>query len=153
MNKEIFLKEQLVPAIASIAPDFSPLWGKMNVQQMTEHLSREGFQFASGKSAHSLVTPEEQIPQMHAFLRSDKEFRENTPNKLMASEPVVLKHSSMDKALKELQEEIDYFFKSYENQPERKIMNPFFGELDFELQIQLLHKHARHHLKQFGITI
>lgn len=153
MNKEFFLKEQLVPAIASIAPNSSPLWGKMNLQQMTEHLSREGFQFASGKSSHSLVTPEEQIPQMHAFLRSDKEFRENTVNILMAPEPLAIKHEGIVNALKELQEEIDYFFEIYKKEPEESIVNPFFGALDFELQIHLLHKHAKHHLKQFGVTI
>ena len=153
MNKSQFLKEQLVPAIAAISPDFKPLWGKMNLQQMTEHMSREGFRVASGKLPHELVTPAEHVEKMQAFLMSDKPFRENTPNSLMAPEPLPVQHPDMNTALAELQNEIDYFFEVYENEPGRKIMNPFFGNLDYEMQVQLLHKHALHHLKQFGAAL
>ncbi|KAA5533194.1 hypothetical protein F0919_11645 [Taibaiella lutea] len=153
MSKSQFLKEQLVPAIAAISPEFKPLWGKMNLQQMTEHMSREGFQVASGKLPQTLVTQEEHIPKMQAFMMSDKPFKENTPNSLMSLEPVSVKHADMQAALVELQTEIDDFFQVYEKEPEKSIMNPFFGNLNFEMQVQLLHKHALHHLKQFGVEI
>ena len=29
-------------------------------------------------------------------------------------------------------------------------LNPIFGELDFNGNVQLLYKHALHHLRQFG---
>jgi len=153
MNKSQFLKEQLVPAIAAISPEFKPLWGKMNLQQMTEHMSREGFQVANGKLPQALVTPEEHVPKMQAFLMSDKPFKENTPNSLMSLEPLPVKHPDMNAALEELQSEIDHFFTVYENEPGKAVMNPFFGSLDYEMQVQLLHKHALHHLKQFGVTL
>jgi len=153
MNKAQFLKEQLVPTIAKISTDFKPLWGKMNLQQMTEHMSREGFQFANGKLSHPLVTPEEMVPKAQEFLRSDKQFKENTINVLMAAEPVAVVHANMSDALNELQTEIDDFFEVYQNEPGKVIVNPFFGGLDYDLQLALLHKHARHHLKQFGVEI
>lgn len=153
MNKSQFLKERLVPTIAAISPEFKPIWGKMNLQQMTEHMSREGFQVANGKLLQELVTPAEQVEKMQAFLMSDKPFRENTPNSLMSAEPLPVKHPDMNAALVELQTEIDDFFKVYENEPEKSIMNPFFGALNFELQVQLLHKHATHHLRQFGVAL
>jgi ERCC4-related helicase len=153
MNKSQFLKEQLVPTIAAISPEFKPIWGKMNLQQMTEHMSREGFQVANGKLLQELVTPAEQVEKMQAFLMSDKPFRENTPNSLMSAEPLPVKHPDMNAALAELQTEIDDFFKVYENEPGKSIMNPFFGALNFELQVQLLHKHATHHLRQFGVAL
>lgn len=153
MNKTQFLQNQLVPAIASISADAQPLWGKMNLQQMTEHISREGFKFANGKLSHELVTPEEHIPKMQAFLRSDKEFKENTVNQLMGEEPVPAVHADMKSALSELQKEISDFFELFEREPDKVIVNPFFGPLDCELWIDLLYKHSKHHLKQFGVEI
>jgi hypothetical protein len=153
MNKAQFLKEKLVPTIAAISPEFKPLWGKMNLQQMTEHMSHEAFQVANGKLQHELVTPPEHVERMQAFLMSDKPFKENTPNGLMSLDPLPVKHPDMDAALTELQMEIDDFFQVYENESEKSIMNPFFGNLNFEMQVQLLHKHAMHHLKQFGVEL
>jgi hypothetical protein len=39
----------------------------------------------------------------------------------------------------------------YEETPGLKITNPVFGDLDYGLAVNLLYKHAVHHLKQFGI--
>jgi len=35
--------------------------------------------------------------------------------------------------------------------PAQTLMNPMFGELNYEQQISILHKHTRHHLKPFGL--
>lgn len=153
MNKELFLKQELVNAIRQIPADTLPAWGKMNLQQMTEHLSREGFSWSSGKIPQQLVTPAEHVPKMQAFIMSEKMFRENTPNGLMADEPPPLQHADMNAALTELQQEIDYFFDVFEHEPDKKVLSPFFGALDREMQVQLLYKHALHHLRQFGTQL
>ncbi len=152
-DKIQFLQSGLVPAIAGIAADRQPNWGKMNLQQMTEHMAREGFACASGKSPQQLVTPEEHVPKMQAFLMSDKQFRENTVNVLMAADPPPVIHPDMPAALSALQQEIDDFFEVFEQEPDKKLMNPFFGELNKEMWVQLLYKHAQHHLKQFGVVL
>lgn len=151
MDKETFLQSALVKAIAGIAPDCQPAWGKMNVQQMTEHLSRDAFRVASGKITFPLMTPAEHIPKMQHFIMSDMLFKENTVNRLMAADPVPEVHTAMPAALAELQAEIDDFFTIYTAQPQFKVVNPFFGELTYELQVNLLHKHALHHLRQFHV--
>lgn len=153
MNKAQFLKEKLVPTIAKIPMDFKPLWGKMNVQQMAEHLSREGFQVASGKIHYDLVTPPENVAKMQAFVMSDRPFRENTPNSLMNAEPALANYLDMEDSLDELQQEIDSFFEYYETDKNKTVLNPFFGELNFDMQIHLLYKHALHHLRQFGVIV
>lgn len=152
-QKISFLKNELTGHLQSIPADRVPAWGKMNLQQMTEHLSRDAFRVASGKVIFPLMTPEEHIPKMQEFLRSDKPFKENTVNRLMAAEPLPLVHKDMPAALAELQTEINDFFEAYQQEPGKKVMNPSFGEMDFELQVLLLHKHALHHLRQFGVTI
>ncbi len=150
-TKATFLRNDLVKMLATIDPATKPLWGKMNPQQMVEHMSYAMRQ-ASGKDPYTIVTAEEHLPRMQAFLMSEKPFRENTPNQLLPDEPAPAKHESMQDSLNDLQAEIDHFFHVYGTDPQKTITNPFFGELNYDMQIQLLHKHAWHHLRQFGIT-
>lgn len=150
-TKATFLRNDLVKMLATIDPATKPLWGKMNPQQMVEHMSYAMRQ-ASGKDPYTIVTAEEHLPKMQAFLMSEKPFRENTPNQLLPDEPAPAKHESMQDSLNDLQAEIDHFFHVYGTDPQKTITNPFFGELNYDMQVQLLHKHAWHHLRQFGIT-
>jgi len=57
----------------------------------------------------------------------------------------------MQAAIDRLQKYLDYFFEAFEENPEMTTQNPIFGELDFTGNVQLLHKHAMHHLRQFGL--
>jgi len=148
-EKAAFLKEELTKKLSHIDPATKALWGKMNVPQMTEHMS-EMFRLASGKILLGIETPEENIPKMQAFVQSDKPFRENTANKLLPDTPWPAKHTTIKESIEELQEEINHFFSVFEIEPEKIIPNPFFGNLNYELQVQLLYKHAQHHLRQFG---
>lgn len=150
-TKATFLRNDFVKLLATIDPATKPLWGKMNPQQMVEHMSYAMRQ-ASGKDPYTTITPEEHLPKMQAFLMSEKPFRENTPNQLLPDEPAPAKHTTMQESLDELQSEIDHFFHVYGTDPQKTINNPFFGELNYDMQVQLLHKHAWHHLRQFGIT-
>jgi len=150
-TKATFLRNDFVKLLATIDPVTKPLWGKMNPQQMIEHMSYAMRQ-ASGKDPYTIVTAEEHLPKMQAFLMSEKPFRENTPNQLLPDEPAPAKHESMQDALNDLQAEIDHFFHVFGTDPQKTITIPFFGELNYDMQVQLLHKHAWHHLRQFGIT-
>ncbi len=71
----------------------------------------------------------------------------------MGEEPAPLKKHTKEAAIGKLQEEIIYFFEVFEKNPTMKTTNPIFGELDFEMNIQLLYRHALHHLRQFGIHV
>jgi Protein of unknown function (DUF1569). len=148
-SKAGFLKNNYVQALQEIDPATAPAWGKMNVHQMIEHMSYS-FRQASGKDNYTILTPAENLPRMQAFLMSEKEFKENTPNQLLPDVPPPPVHSSIAASLNELQAEINDFFAVFDGAQEKTITNPFFGELTYEMWVQLLHKHARHHLKQFG---
>jgi len=150
-SKAYFLRNEFINKLREIRPDTKPAWGKMNLQQMIEHMSYSMRQ-ANGKELYSCITPEENIPKMQAFLMSEKPFRENTPNQLLPDTPEPPTKGDIDEALDELKQETEDFFKAFERSPDRKITNPFFGDLNYEMWVQLLHKHAWHHLKQFGIT-
>ncbi len=150
-EKANFLRSEYTKKLSALQPDAQALWGKMNVQQMIEHMT-DYVRIGSGRTLEKLITPEEHVPKMQAFLSSEKPFRENTPNVLMPETPAAVKHAAMKEAIDELQSELDHFFEVFKNEPGKKVTNPFFGDLDYEMSVQLLHKHATHHLRQFGIV-
>jgi hypothetical protein len=123
----------------------------MDLHQMIEHMSYSLRQ-ANGKDLYTCVTPEENIPRMQAFLMSEKPFKENTPNQLLPDTPEPPTRADISEAFAELKEELADFFTVFEKEPDRTITNPFFGDLSYDMWVQLLHKHAWHHLRQFGIN-
>ena len=151
MDKAAFLKTEFMPLISGLSPEQQGKWGKMNAQQMVEHMS-EYIRIASGKQKMQPVNSPEITQKSYTFMMSDRPFRENTPNQLLPETPPPVKHASMKEALAELQVEIVDFFNVYAQTPGLRVTSPFFGELNFEEQVHLLHKHAMHHARQFGLV-
>lgn len=151
-SKLNFIRTDFVQYLKTIDADTIPVFGKMNVQQMIEHMI-ETFQIASGRLTFDLMTPAERLKPMKDFLLSEKDFRPNTPNALLPDEPVPCALESCDEAIFRLNVEIAYFIRHFEENPNIIITNPFFGDLNFEEWVQLLHKHILHHLRQFGVKV
>ena len=147
-----FLINEYPLILRQIDPAKKGQWGKMNVQQMIEHMC-DSVREANGKIPRTLLTPSERVPKMKEFLMSEKEFKPETKNVLMADEPPDLINASVADAIDELETELNDFVTKFDGNSDSKITNPFFGELNFEEWVQLLHKHAVHHLKQFGATV
>lgn len=145
-----FLKNDFIFLLKHLAPDAKGKWGKMNGQQMVEHFT-DAVKIASGKLKHKLLNEGEKLQQFRTFLMSEAPFRENTPNPLLSEQPTPLKYSTMQNAIAALQVELNDFYNYFEKHPGATTLNPFFGELTFEQNVRLLYKHARHHLKQFGM--
>ena len=151
-EKADFLKHRLIPLLRQIPSDRSPQWGKMTLQQMIEHFA-DYTRMASGKTPYAeIITPAENLQRMRDFVMSEKPFRENTSNPLLPEVPAPVKNHSVEEALQELDSEIKFFFSVFEKNNLQVTRNPFFGDLNFEQNVQLLHKHALHHLKQFGVN-
>lgn len=149
--KKKFLKEEYTKKLSALDPNAERLWGKMNVQQMIEHMS-DYVRIANGRMPMEVITAEEHIPKMHAFIASEKPFKENTPNSLLPDTPAAVRHTNTNDAIAELQNELDHLFEVFGSDPLLSIANPFFGRLNFDMQVQLLHKHGWHHLRQFGVN-
>ena len=115
-DKKDFLKNKLTPMFLQLAPEQPGRWGKMKAQQMVEHMS-DYVRIASGKRKVTALNSEEVTAKMHAFMMSEKPFRENTPNPLLPDVPPPAKHASMGDAVRDLQQEIDDFFMLYESNP------------------------------------
>ena len=151
LEKKEFLRTKFISILQKLRPDTLPRWGKMNVQQMIEHFS-DSVMLASGKIKLPIVTPPDKLTRFREFLMSEKPFKENTKNPVLGEEPALLKKHTKEAAIGKLQEELINFFEVFEKNPGLKTINPIFGEPDFDSNIQLLHKHALHHLRQFGIN-
>jgi hypothetical protein len=152
IEKENFLRTKFVTYLQRLDPATPPKWGKMGVQQMIEHYGGDAVRNASGRlKIDTIVTPLQNLERMREFMMSDKPFKENTINPLLAEEPAPLRYKTVQAAIGALQQELIYFFEAYEKNPALVIRNPFFGDLNFEQNVQLLYKHALHHLRQFGV--
>ncbi|MBO9633803.1 MAG: DinB family protein [Chitinophagaceae bacterium] len=149
-QKVNFLKNEFVFKLKHLAPDAKGAWGKMNGQQMVEHMA-EMLKVANGRLHQPALPDKERVEKAHAWLLTDKPFRENTINPLLPEEPRPEEYNTMQQAIEAVQKELDHFFEVFEATPGLRIENPAFGNLDFEEQVQLLYKHAQHHLKQFGL--
>lgn len=152
IEKENFLRTKLITYLQRLDPATPPRWGKMNVQQMIEHFAGDAVKNANGRlKFDQIMTPPDHLSRLREFMMSDKPFRENTENPLMGKEPAPTHFKTIQGAIGALQQELIYFFEAYEKDPQLIIRNPFFGDLNFEQNVQLLYKHALHHLRQFGV--
>ena len=145
-----FISSGFVTLLKTLPADATMKWGKMNAQQMVEHISGF-FRVSTNKLHFPLVTPVDQLPKFKEFLRSDKEFRENTKAPVLPEEPLPVQFASYEDAVNDLEKEIQDFLHQFNNNAGLTTQHPVFGDLDFEEWVLLHYKHVVHHLKQFGL--
>lgn len=147
-----FLKEQYIVLLQQANTNVQPKWGKMDFQQMLEHVA-DFVQVSTQKQFYPLVSPPEHMPKLKEFLMSDKQFRENTkaPAKIIGEEPFPHRYETVEEAKLELLAEVNYFFQLYADEPDLTAVHPVFGELNYEQWVRLHYKHVTHHLRQFGL--
>jgi hypothetical protein len=148
-EKKKFLFNTVPDLLSKLDPATKGLWGKMNVHQMIEHMG-DSLREANGKIPRTIITPAERLQAMKDFVLSEREFKPNTKNALMGEEPLPVRFASVEEAIADFKIELNDFEQRFKDKSESKITNAFFGELNYEEWIHLLHKHALHHLKQFG---
>ena len=149
--KEEFLKNDFIPLLGKLRADEKGRWGIMTAQQMVEHFA-DAVKNASGKLILPSLNEGEKLQKFREFLMSEKPFKENIDNPLIPKEGIPHRQPDLQSAINKLQKELDYFFEVFEKNPDLKTGNVFFGQLDYNMNIQLLHKHAKHHLRQFGLV-
>ena len=147
-----FITTGFIASVKKLTPGTSAKWGKMNAQQMIEHVTGF-FKVSSGELQFDLVTPEEHLPKFKEFLVSDKEFRENTkaPLTVIGEETLPLRHSNMEAAITALEKSIKEFVDHFAPDKNITTLHPVFGSLNFDEWVLLHYKHVMHHLKQFGL--
>ena len=151
VSKAEFLQKDFLLLLDQLHKNAKGKWGVMNAQELIEHLILV-FKIANGKLRIPLINEGERLQKLRDFLFSEKPFRENTKNPLLGEVPPPLKYPDMDAARQELRKQVADFFSVFQANPASSTINPIFGELDFASNVQLLHKHTLHHLRQFGLV-
>jgi hypothetical protein len=148
-----FIQHQFTKLINNLAADAVGKWGKMNAQQMVEHVT-DFFNVSAGKIHFDIITPAAHLPKYKEFLLSDKEFRENTkaPAAVLGDEPLPLRNGTMQEAIAGLQKSINAFIEYFAADVNNTSSHPVFGVLNFEEWVLLHYKHVTHHGRQFGIV-
>ncbi|MDX1938835.1 MAG: hypothetical protein SFU21_17065 [Flavihumibacter sp.] len=150
-EKRNFIEHSFVALLKNGNPQSTALWGRMSYQQMVEHMVLI-FKNANGSlPSNKIITPEDKLPALRAFIYSDKELKENTKSPALPDEPLPLRYPSLEAALDKLEKEIQGFLQVYDETPELTILNPVFGYLSYEDAIHFQYKHTRHHARQFGL--
>ena len=150
MDKVNFLKNEFISSLNTIDPEVKSLWGTLSLQGMVEHMT-DSIGIGWRRIQFPLQYSEEITNKSRIFMLSDKPFKPGTKNSLMSEVPEVLRCKNLEEAKEELKNEIGQFFTFWANNPDGKVLNPFFGELSYQEWVHLLHKHATHHLKQFDV--
>ncbi|MDQ3190927.1 MAG: hypothetical protein M3Q58_04970 [Bacteroidota bacterium] len=150
INKLKFLNSDFPKLLGKLNSNSKGSWGVLNGQQMVEHMS-DSVRIANGKDKMGLLVEAGKEADYKKFVLSDKEFRPNTKNALMSETPLPFRNASLQEAIQELEKELAAFVNYFEFNKNTTLTNPFFGDLNFEEWIHLLHKHAIHHCKQFGL--
>lgn len=149
-EKADFLRHYMLSEIGALEPDEKGIWGKMNAQQMVEHLA-DAFRNYPDLDHQKMKTPEELLSKFREFMMSEKPFRPNTVNQAMDPEPVSPRFSTMEESLDDLSNAIEECFSAFDKNPDHVIDNAVFGKLNYEQTVQLLYKHSIHHMTQFKL--
>lgn len=151
-EQEYFLKHDYIPLLRKLDPNQKGKWGKMDGQQMVEHM-RDVFKVANGKIVLALLnTNPEKLAAARVFMMSDAPFYENTKVPAMPEEPRPHKYTTLEEGILKMEIEINDMFAFYAADPSKTLVHPMFGDLNYEQQMQYLDKHVRHHLRQFGLV-
>lgn len=142
--------ENLIRQIDSLKPDTQAVWGKMSAQHMVEHLSGV-FWISAGKIKVGCHTPAEKLPVMRKFLESERPMPRNFVSPAVGENLLPLRFSAFEEAVEDFKKAHEAFLDYFEKQPDAKLTNPAFGDLNFEEWKQFHRKHITHHFTQFGL--
>jgi hypothetical protein len=148
-----YIQYTFIQKLRELDHNTKPVFGKMNPHQMVEHFTW-AVNIAKGDVKVPVINQDEVLEKAYRFMMSDAPFRDNTPNSLLPDEPQAPTTPSMGDAIDNLEDALEAFVDSYKGpnaEPNRRVLNSFFGELSYYEQVHLLYKHANHHARQFGL--
>ena len=141
--------ETMLSILNRLSSSKTPLWCKMNAQEMVEHLS-DMLMMSRGTGNFTIDVDAETIARRQQFLSSDKEMAKNIAVPF-TKDIIELRHDELELALDEFADEWINFTEYYESNPSASVIHPYYGDLDYNLWLKMHDKHFTHHFKQFGL--
>jgi len=144
------MNNKFIEALDTLNSDQKPVWGKMSAQHMVEHLIL-AVKMGNGKLKLDCINLPEKLPTLKKFLMSDRPMPRGFINPAIGSDNLPLNYLSIDEARNKLKEEIEEYYRFFEEDPDAKTINITYGELNKTEWDQFHNKHFTHHLEQFGL--
>ncbi len=125
-------------------------WGKMNAQNMIEHLL-ESVEHSSGKKTSIMVVSEETAKMQKQYcVHNDFEIPQGTQSIQLSDTTKSRRFEDLETAIEFLKKEIKVF-QDFLRIDGSTAIHPAFGPMDFE-DWRIWHgKHFTHHFKQFNL--
>ncbi len=150
-EKSYFFKKQLPELLRQLNPNQKPEWGVLNPQAMVEHLSSSWY-ISNGRAWVDQKTTDTEAEQYRMVLDSDEPMPPNTKNPGMPEgESPAIRKPDLASAIEMLEDEIQQFFKYFEQNPNARPAHPLFGPLSYYQWLQFQTMHIKHHLRQFNL--
>jgi oxepin-CoA hydrolase / 3-oxo-5,6-dehydrosuberyl-CoA semialdehyde dehydrogenase len=148
-----FFENELDGLLKNLTPSHQALWGQMTPQHMVEHLTW-AMDGAMERWEATVITPEEKLPKLRAFLRSNLAMRHHFQHPQMPpqGELPALRLSNLEAAREEFWQRWAEYEQFALNNPDKLVDHVVFGPLNPD-EWRLMHfKHVVHHFSQFGLT-
>lgn len=145
-------EEKIQECLGKLKEDATPKWGSLTAQHMIEHLEYT-YKIASGEiQDFEISTPEKILEKVHATLYNYKKMPQEYDFPLRErSEMEKLRYGNLEEAQVKLLEARKVYLTYFKENPEAKLKNVVFGELNRYEWYLMERKHLNHHFEQFNL--
>jgi oxepin-CoA hydrolase/3-oxo-5,6-dehydrosuberyl-CoA semialdehyde dehydrogenase len=145
-------EEKIQECLNHLKEDAKPAWGIMTPQHMIEHLEYT-YKIASGEiQDFEITTPEKILDKVKNSLWNYKKFPKNAQFPLLKKDTLApLKYSNFNTAVEKFKVQREKYLEYFKENPDAKLNNFVFGELNKYEWYLLERKHLNHHFEQFGL--
>jgi len=144
--------EKINDLLSKLNPEDKPKWGIMTPQHMVEHLEYT-YKIAAGEiQDFEVSTPEKILEKVHASLYNYEKFPKNTKFPTLEKDKLEeLKHADLNTAVEKFKAQRKKYIEYFKENPESRLNNMVFGEMNRYEWYLLERKHLNHHFEQFGL--
>ncbi|WP_418638236.1 phenylacetic acid degradation bifunctional protein PaaZ [Winogradskyella sp.] len=154
-KQEVFVEmteDKINACLSALKEDMKPKWGIMTPQHMVEHLEYT-YKIASGEiQDFEIATPSTILDKVHNSLWNYDKFPKNSQFPQLEKDTLEpLKHPDLATAIEKFKAQREKYIAFFKENPEAKLKNLVFGELNKYESYLLERKHLNHHFEQFGL--
>ncbi|MEN8857012.1 MAG: phenylacetic acid degradation bifunctional protein PaaZ [Flavobacteriaceae bacterium] len=144
--------EKIQECLNKLKEDAKPKWGIMTPQHMIEHLEYT-YKVASGEIKDlEITTPEKILEKVHNSLYNYEKFPKNSNFPMLEKDTLdTLKHDDFVTSVTKFKEARENYKTYFKENPDAKLNNLVFGELNRYEWYLMERKHLNHHFEQFGL--
>jgi len=145
-------EDKINACLSALKEDAKPEWGMMTPQHMIEHLEYT-YKIASGEiQDFEIATPLTILDKVHNSLWNYDKFPKNSQFPQLEKDTLEpLKHADLATAIDKFKAQREKYLAFFKENPEAKLKNLVFGELNKYESYLLERKHLNHHFEQFHL--